>query len=116
VEAGKFTKAEIIDAIYQKSDMHRADIKLVLDTIFDSIKEALISGRTVELRGFGTFGVRVRKGRSKGRNPRTGEIIPVSPHATVFFRAGREIKREIGQNSEFYENKLDEQLPDEEDQ
>jgi integration host factor subunit beta len=93
--ARKFTKAEIINTIYQKSDMTRADIKMVLDTAFNSIKEALIGGRTVELRGFGTFEVRFRKGRSKARNPRTGEVIPVSPHGTAVFRPGKEIRRSV---------------------
>jgi integration host factor subunit beta len=91
----KFTKAEIIDIIYQKSDMNRADIKMALDMAFDSIKEALIGNRTVELRGFGTFEVRFRKGRHRARNPRTGEIIPVSPHGIAMFRPGKEIKRAV---------------------
>jgi integration host factor subunit beta len=111
--AGKFTKAEIINIIYQKADMNRADIKMVLDTAFDSIKEALIGNRTVELRGFGTFKVRFRKGRSKARNPRTGEIIPVLPHGTAVFRPGKELRRSVWLNSKPPE---DEQLPDEKEQ
>ncbi|MDR0382588.1 MAG: integration host factor subunit beta [Spirochaetaceae bacterium] len=102
--AGKFTKAEIIDIIYQKSDMSRADIKMALDTAFDSIKEALIGCRTVELRGFGTFEVRFRKGRSKARNPRTGEIVPVLPHGTAVFRPGKEIKQGVWTNAKPPEN------------
>jgi integration host factor subunit beta len=98
MSAGKFTKAEIIDIIYQKSDMNRADIKMALDTTFNSIKEALIGNRTVELRGFGTFEVRFRKGRSRARNPRTGEIIPVSPHGRAVFRPGKEIKQAVWQS------------------
>jgi integration host factor subunit beta len=93
--AAKFTKAEIVDIIYQKSGLNRADIKMALDMAFDSIKEALIGNRTVELRGFGTFEVRFRKGRSRARNPRTGEIIPVSPHGIAIFRPGKAIKRAV---------------------
>jgi integration host factor subunit beta len=111
--AGKFTKAEIINIICQKSDMTRADIKMVLDTAFNSIKEALIGNRTVELRGFGTFEVRFRKGRSKARNPRTGEIIPVLPHGTAVFRPGKEIRRSVWLSAKPPE---DEQPPDEEKQ
>lgn len=91
--AGKFTKSEIIDIVYEKFGINRSDIKLMLDTAFDSIKEALSGNRTVELRGFGTFEVRFRKGRSKARNPRTGETVSSCPHGIVAFRPGKEMKR-----------------------
>ncbi|MDR2444318.1 MAG: integration host factor subunit beta [Spirochaetaceae bacterium] len=92
--AGKFTKSEIIDIVYEKSGINRSDIKLMLDTAFDSIKEALSGNRTVELRGFGTFEVRFRKGRSRARNPRTGEPVSPRPHGIVAFRPGKEMKRD----------------------
>jgi integration host factor subunit beta len=91
----KFTKAEIIDVIYEKSAMNRSDIKQMLDTILNSIKDALMSGRTVEIRGFGTFEVCFRKGRSKARNPRTGEPAVAVPHGVVKFRPGKEIKQAV---------------------
>ncbi|MDR2343161.1 MAG: HU family DNA-binding protein [Spirochaetaceae bacterium] len=91
--AYKFTKAEIINIVYEKSGINRSDIKLTLDTALDSIKEALVGNRTVELRGFGTFEVRFRKGRSSARNPRTGEPAPSCPHGIVAFRPGKEMKR-----------------------
>jgi integration host factor subunit beta len=90
--AGKFTKTEIIDIIYEKSGINRSDIKSMLDTALDSIKEALSGNRTVELRGFGTFEVRFRKGRTKARNPRTGEPVPSRPHGIVAFKPGKEMK------------------------
>jgi integration host factor subunit beta len=93
--ADKFTKAEIIDIVYEKSGISRSDIKLTVDAIFDSVKEALSGNRTVELRGFGTFEVRFRKGRSKARNPRTGEPVTPSPHGVVAFRPGKEMKRAV---------------------
>lgn len=93
IVAGKFTKSEIIDIVYEKSGINRSDIKLMLDTTLDSIKEALSGNRTVELRGFGTFEVRFRKGRSSARNPRTGEPVSPHPHGIVAFRPGKEMKR-----------------------
>ncbi|MDR2795269.1 MAG: integration host factor subunit beta [Spirochaetaceae bacterium] len=90
---GKFTKAEIIDSVYEKSGINRSDIRLTIDTAFDSIKEALSGNRTVELRGFGTFEVRFRKGRAKARNPRTGEPVTPCPHGIVAFKPGKEMKR-----------------------
>jgi integration host factor subunit beta len=91
----KFTKAEIIDIIYEKSAVKRSDIKYTLDMILNSIKDALISGKTVEIRGFGTFEICLRKGRSKARNPRTGEPALAVPHGIVKFRPGKEIKQAV---------------------
>jgi integration host factor subunit beta len=96
----KCTKAEIVDIVYEKSGMNRADIKLTLDVALDAIKEALRGNRTVELRGFGTFEVRFRKGRSKARNPRTGEFVLPRPHGIVAFRPGKEIKRDVWVNGQ----------------
>jgi integration host factor subunit beta len=96
----KCTKAEIVDMVYEKSGMNRADIKRTVDTTFDAIKEALRDNRTVELRGFGTFEVRFRKGRSGARNPRTGEFVTAHPHGIVAFRPGKEIKRDVWLNGQ----------------
>jgi integration host factor subunit beta len=98
--AGKFTKAEIVDIIYEKSNINRSNIKLTLDAVLDSIKEALRGNRTVELRGFGTFEVRFRKGRSKARNPRTGEPALAFPHGIVAFRPGKELRNAVWQNGQ----------------
>jgi integration host factor subunit beta len=94
----KCTKAEIVDIVYEKSGINRSDIKSILDISLDAIKEALRGNRTVELRGFGTFEVRFRKGRAKARNPRTGEFVPPCPHGIVAFRPGKEIKRDVWTN------------------
>lgn len=92
---GKFTKAEIVDIIYGQSGMDKRDIRYVLDAAFDSIRDALGSNRTVELRGFGSFKVRYRKGRSKARDPRTGAAVTSLPHGIASFRPGLEIKRAV---------------------
>jgi integration host factor subunit beta len=61
----------------------------------DEIKNALVEQRVIELRGFGTFEVKVRKGRQNARNPRTGEVISVKAHGIASFRAGRELKQSV---------------------
>ena len=66
----KMTKAEIIEHIYEKSGISRKDIHGVIDSFFDEVKDALNEDRVVELRGFGTFEIRTRKGREKARNPK----------------------------------------------
>ncbi|RKX78882.1 MAG: integration host factor subunit beta [Spirochaetes bacterium] len=91
----KLTKAEIIDNIYNRVDIKRKDIHKVLDEFFKEVKDALVNNRSVELRGFGTFEVRLRKGREKARNPKTGETVPVSDHGVAVFRPGRELKKGV---------------------
>jgi integration host factor subunit beta len=91
----KITKVELIDSIYQKTGMNRKDIRNIFDLLIDEIKNTLINYHIIELRGFGTFEIKVRKGRKKARNPKTGEIVSVNSHGIVSFRAGRELKQEV---------------------
>lgn len=90
----KVTKAELIDALHERSSLNRKDIHALIDGLFDEIKKSILSEKAVELRGFGTFEVRVRKGRKRARNPKTGEPVSVSDHGVAVFRPGRELKLE----------------------
>jgi len=90
----KMTKAEIIENIHsEKSGVTRENIHGVIDSFFEEIKRALNDDRVVELRGFGTFEIRTRKGRDKARNPKTGELVPVKTHGVTVFRPGKELKK-----------------------
>ena len=91
----KFTKAEIVDAIYNKAGIERKDIRNVVDLFIEEVKGALIAGKIIELRGFGTFEVKIRKGRRKARNPKTGENLSVNSHGIAAFRPGRELKQDV---------------------
>ena len=93
--AKKFTKADIIDAVYEKTGLSRTEIRSAVDLFIDEIKEALIRRQVIEIRGFGTFEVKVRKARPKARNPRTGENIIIRSHGAVSFRSGRELKQAV---------------------
>ena len=93
--AKKFTKADIIDALYEKTGMSRSEIRIAVDLIINELKEAISRRQVIELRGFGTFEVKIRKARPKARNPRTGESITISPRGTVAFRSGRELKQAV---------------------
>lgn len=88
----KLTKAEIIEHIYEDSGISRKDIHIVIDKFFDEVKHALENDRIVELRGFGTFEIRTRKGRENARNPKTGDVVPVKSHGVTVFRPGKELK------------------------
>ena len=89
----KITKAEIVDAVYEKTGINRKDIKVALDIALEKIRDALAEGSIIELRGFGTFELRIRKGRKKARNPKTGEEVSVSSHGIAAFRAGKELRQ-----------------------
>ena len=91
----KLTKADIVDAIYNKTSTDRKDVRDVVDLFIEEIKSALVSRKVIELRGFGTFEIKIRKGREKARNPKTGEILSVSSHGIASFRAGRELRRDV---------------------
>jgi integration host factor subunit beta len=88
----KFTKADIIDALYEKTGMNRSEVRSCVDLFIVEMKEALLRRQVIELRGFGTFEVKVRKARPKARNPKTGERIVIKSHGAVTFRSGRELK------------------------
>ena len=91
----KFTKVDIVDALYEKMGMSRTEIRGVVDLFIDEMKEALIRRQVIELRGFGTFEVKVRKARPRARNPKTGETIVIHSHGVVSFRSGRELKQAV---------------------
>jgi integration host factor subunit beta len=91
----KLTKADIVDAVYQKTGMNRKEIRTVVNLFINEIKGALIEQMIIELRGFGTFEVRIRKGRQKARNPKTGASVSVNSHGIAAFRPGRELKQDV---------------------
>ena len=92
--AKKITKADIVDAVYDKTGMNRKEVRTVVDLVISEIKAALMERYVIELRGFGTFELKVRKARPRARNPRTGEIISIRSHGNVVFRPGRELKQD----------------------
>lgn len=95
METKKLTKAEIIDSIQQTLQLNRPDIHKVIDQFFEEIKRGLEQDRVIELRGFGTFEVRTRKGRERARNPKTGALVSVDTHGVAIFRPGKELKDSV---------------------
>lgn len=67
------------------------DVEMIVNIIFDSMTGALQGGDRIEIRGFGSFEVRVRKAR-KGRNPKTGESVELNVRRVPFFKVGKELK------------------------
>ena len=75
-------------------DLTQREVEGVVSALFDSITEQLATGGRVELRGFGAFSTRQRDARV-GRNPRTGEAVPVHEKAVPFFKAGKELRERV---------------------
>jgi DNA-binding protein HU-beta len=84
-------KADIVNKVADLSDVSRVKAAIAVDTIIDAMKEALRTGKRIELRGFGVFQVRDRK-KGVGRNPKTGVEVAITPGKTVRFKPGKELK------------------------
>jgi DNA-binding protein HU-beta len=84
-------KSELIDAIASKGDLSKAQAGQALDAMISAVGEALKSGDSVTLVGFGTFSVKERAARS-GRNPKTGETIQIAASKVPGFKAGKGLK------------------------
>jgi nucleoid DNA-binding protein len=91
--AEKLTKAELVEALQaSQGQLTRKDIHECVDGLLGELKNAMLAGKAVDLRGFGSFEVRRRKGKTRARNPKTGEIAGVEDHGVAAFRPGRELR------------------------
>jgi integration host factor subunit beta len=85
------TKADLIEEVLRITELPRKESESIVETIFDSIIESLQKGDKIEIRGFGSFRTRERRGRT-GRNPKTGEKVEVPPKKIPFFKPSKELK------------------------
>ena len=85
------TKADLIEEVSRLAELTRKDSEIIVETIFDSIIEAIQKGEKIEIRGFGSFRTRQRRGRV-GRNPKTGAKVEVPPKKIPFFKPSKELK------------------------
>ncbi len=88
------TKKDIVLRITDLTGIKQVDVKKIVQKTFDVIIESLVHMEKVELRNFGVFKIKERKARF-GRNPRTGESVPVPPRKVVVFKPGLEMKQRI---------------------
>ncbi len=88
------TKRDIVLTISERTGIKQVVVKEVVQGVFDTIFEALKNGKTIEIRNFGVFKVKKRKPRI-GRNPKTGEVVPVPERNAVVFKPGQEMKKVI---------------------
>ncbi|MEL6340234.1 MAG: integration host factor subunit beta [Myxococcota bacterium] len=87
-------KSELIDRITDVSKLPRKRAEHVVNLIFDAMTEALARGERIEIRGFGSF-ISKHYGARIGRNPRTGESIPVPEKKLPFFKVGKELRERV---------------------
>jgi len=88
-------KSQLIEKIASENPhLYQRDVERIVNTIFDTIVEAMERGDRVELRGFGAFSVKHRPARI-GRNPRTGDQVPVEEKFVPFFKTGKELRERL---------------------
>ena len=85
------TKADLIEEVLNVTELPRKESETIVETIFDSIIAALQKGEKIEIRGFGSFRTRERRGRV-GRNPKTGEKVDVPAKKIPYFKPSKELK------------------------
>jgi len=90
-DATTMTKADLVEQVIQATDLPRKESETIVETIFESIIQALQTGDKIEIRGFGSFRTRQRRGRI-GRNPKTGAKVDVPPKRIPFFKPSKELK------------------------
>ncbi|MCZ2414937.1 MAG: integration host factor subunit alpha [Burkholderiales bacterium] len=93
-EALTLTKAELAEMLFERVGLNKREAKDMVETFFDEIRDALERGESVKLSGFGNFQLRDKPQRP-GRNPKTGEEIPISARRVVTFHASQKLKSQI---------------------
>ena len=92
------TRAELSEAVYQEVGLSRSESSELVESVLEEISTALVRGEAVKLSSFGSFSVR-DKGQRIGRNPKTGEEVPILARRVLVFRASHVLKYKINQES-----------------
>ena len=104
IETPTLTKAELSELLFDNLGLNKRESKDMVEAFFDILHEALVSGQDIKLTSFGNFNIR-RKAPRPGRNPRTGEAIPITARNVVTFHASHKLKSlvqgETGTDEEF---------------
>ncbi len=93
------TKADLANALFNELGLNKREAKEFVELFFEKIRGALEDGTSVKLSGFGNFGVRKKNSRP-GRNPKTGEEIPISARRVVTFKASQKLKDRVASNAD----------------
>ena len=104
-------KSDLIAILVAKRQLTQKQAEATIETIFDSMKSALCQGDNIEIRGLGAFHVKNYQGYN-GRNPKTGEVIPVKPKRGILFRTGKELRDRVNRNGSQAHEKAPERKPE----
>jgi integration host factor subunit alpha len=85
------TKADLVEKIFEKIGLSKKEAQEIIEILFDTMKMTFIEGESIKISGFGTFNVRQKKSR-RGRNPKTGEDLEITPRRVITFRASNQLK------------------------
>jgi integration host factor subunit alpha len=88
------TRADLGEAVYQEVGLSRNESAKLVEAVLDEVVESLVRGQTVKVSSFGTFMVR-QKGQRIGRNPKTGQEVPIKPRRVMVFRASNILKQRL---------------------
>ena len=88
------TRAQLSEAVYQEVGLSRNESAELVENVLDEISDTLVRGEAVKISSFGSFSVR-QKGERKGRNPKTGEEVPIKPRRVLVFRPSHVLKERI---------------------
>ncbi len=88
------TKADLVDAIFEKVGLSKKEAHDLVEVLFETMKQTFAEGESVKISGFGTFNVRKKSAR-RGRNPKTGEDLEITPRRVITFRVSNQLKEEI---------------------
>ncbi len=91
---GALTKADMAERLYEELGLNKREAKEIVEMFFEEVRSALAAGNQVKLSGFGNFDLR-NKNQRPGRNPKTGEEIPISARRVVTFRPGQKLKARV---------------------
>ncbi len=109
-ESAALTKAEMADILFDQVGLNKRESKEMVDAFFDELRACLVSGEMVKLSGFGNFLLRDKPSRP-GRNPKTGESIPISARRVVTFHASQKLKAVV-QDPKASLSSMDEEMQD----
>src|SRR5258706_13579783 len=87
-------KSDLVNVLVAKRGVKQKQAEATIETIFESMKDALVRGENIEIRGLGAFHVKHYEGY-QDRNPKTGEVIPVKPKRGLLFRTGKEYRDRV---------------------
>lgn len=93
------TKADIVDYIYEKTEKNRAEVKILVDSLLDIMRQAIKRDGALLISGFGKFDAYDKRAR-KGRNPQTSDSIVLPPRKVVVFRLSRKFRAELNPDEE----------------